>query len=62
METTRKGGPKEMFKAKNKPVSNNKESLLPEIDALKNHIRRLEIEKGILEKTTELLKKIWASI
>lgn len=46
-----------MAKAKNKPVSENKEALLSEIEALKNHIRRLEIEKDILEKATDLLKK-----
>jgi len=52
-----KGTPKEMPETTKKPVSRKKEELLSEIETLKQQIRRLKLEKEILEKATELLKK-----
>ncbi|MCK5847612.1 MAG: transposase, partial [Caldisericia bacterium] len=56
-----KGYPKAMPKKENKltskAVSKDKEALLSEIEVLKNQIEKLKIEKMILDKAAEIVKK-----
>jgi putative transposase len=52
-----KGEFKIMPKAEDKPVANDKETLLSEIESLQQQIRRLKLEKDLLEKAAEIVKK-----
>lgn len=52
-----------MDKGKNKSQPpDDRDTLLSEIEALKRQIKRLKLEKDILERTVEIIKKIRASI
>jgi putative transposase len=50
-------GNRELGRKKDKPLPDDKDALLSEIESLKREIYRLKIEKAILEGTAEILKK-----
>ena len=45
-----------------KDLSNTKEELLTQIDELRQQVLALQLEKDVLEKANELLKKTRASL
>lgn len=46
-----------MPKAEDKPIPDDRDALLSEIESLKRQIKRLKLEKDILEGTVEIVKK-----
>ncbi|MBN2833839.1 MAG: hypothetical protein JXR48_02610 [Candidatus Delongbacteria bacterium] len=46
-----------MKKVKDSILTDDKDTLLSEIELLQKQIRRLKLEKDILEGTTEIIKK-----
>ncbi len=52
-----KGDSELLGRKKDKPLPDDKDALLSEIESLKHEIHRLKMEKAILEGTAEILKK-----
>ncbi len=50
-----------MRKRKAAPQDKNQDALLGEIQRLRQQVHQLQLERDILIKANELIKKIWAS-
>ncbi len=50
-----------MRKRKSAPQDKNQDALLGEIQRLRKQVHQLQLERDILTKANELIKKIWAS-
>lgn len=50
-----------MRKRKATPQDKNQEAMLGEIQRLRQQVHQLQLERDILTKANELIKKTWAS-